>query len=48
MMNHPAGYVGDVVVLDRAAGRETVLAEGANTEDAHRAACQQWLASGPP
>ncbi|HOD80941.1 MAG: WD40-like Beta Propeller Repeat protein [Planctomycetes bacterium ADurb.Bin126] len=43
---HPAGYVGDIVVLDRASGRETVLAENVHTEDAHRAACQQWLSGG--
>jgi hypothetical protein len=43
---HPAGYVGDIVVRDRRTGQETVLAESVHTEDAHRAACQQWLAGG--
>ncbi|MFM8468998.1 MAG: hypothetical protein ACKODH_03355 [Limisphaerales bacterium] len=43
---HPAGYVGEVRILERATGRETVLAENVHTEDAHRAACQQWLSGG--
>jgi hypothetical protein len=43
---HPAGYVGEIVVLERATGKETVLAENVHTEDAHRVACQQWLAGG--
>ena len=43
---HPAGYVGEIRVLDRQSGQETVLAEDVHTEDAHRAACQQWLAGG--
>lgn len=43
---HPAAQVGSIVMLDRASGRETVLAEDVHTEDAHRAACQQWLSGG--
>jgi hypothetical protein len=43
---HPAAHVGSVVILDRATGKETVLAENVHTEDAHRAACQQWLSGG--
>jgi len=43
---HPAGYIGEIVVLDRASGGETVLARDVHTEDAHRAACQQWLSGG--
>lgn len=43
---HPAGYVGQICVLDRESGKETVLAENVHTEDAHRAACQQWLSNG--
>jgi hypothetical protein len=39
---HPAGYVGEVRILERATGKETVLADNVHTEDAHRAACQQW------
>ncbi|MBL9131446.1 MAG: hypothetical protein JNG86_09620 [Verrucomicrobiaceae bacterium] len=44
--NHAAGYVGEVRILERATGKETVLAENVHTEDAHRVACQQWLAGG--
>lgn len=43
---HPAGYVGEVRIMERATGKETVLAENVHTEDAHRAACQQWLSGG--
>lgn len=43
---HPAGYVGEVRIRERSTGTETVLAEGIHTEDAHRVACQQWLAGG--
>lgn len=43
---HPAGYVGEVRMMDRDTGKETVLAEDVHTEDAHRVACQQWLAGG--
>ena len=39
-------HQGDVCMLDRATGVETVLARGVNTEDAHRAACQQWISGG--
>lgn len=43
---HPAGYVGEIRTLDRATGQETLLASDVHTEDAHRAACQQWLSNG--
>ena len=43
---HPAGYIGEVRILNRATGQETVLAENVHTEDAHRVACQQWLSGG--
>ncbi len=43
---HPAGYVGEIRVLERGTGKETVLAGDVHTEDAHRAACQQWLSGG--
>jgi hypothetical protein len=43
---HPAGYVGEVRMMERATGKETVLAEEVHTEDAHRVACQQWLSGG--
>jgi len=42
----PAGYVGEVRMIERATGKETVLAENVHTEDAHRVACQQWLSGG--
>ncbi|MES2596544.1 MAG: hypothetical protein V4662_14460 [Verrucomicrobiota bacterium] len=42
----PTGYVGEVRILERATGKETVLAENVHTEDAHRVACQQWLSGG--
>src|SRR4026209_2879490 len=35
----PSGQHGDLVVLDRATGKETVIARDLDTEDAHRAAC---------
>ena len=40
------GYQGDIRILERATGRETILAKNVTTEDAHRAACQQWVSSG--
>ncbi|MDB6137324.1 MAG: hypothetical protein JWO94_396 [Verrucomicrobiaceae bacterium] len=43
---HPAAYVGQVCMLDRTTGKETVLADDVHTEDAHRVACQQWLSGG--
>jgi hypothetical protein len=43
---HPAGHVGQICFLDRSTGTETVLADDIHTEDAHRAALQQWTANG--
>jgi Tol biopolymer transport system component len=40
------GHKGNVCMLDRETGKETVLARDVNTEDAHRAACQQWICGG--
>ncbi len=40
------GQHGNLVVLDRATGREAVVARDVDTEDAHRAACQQWISNG--
>ncbi|MGI5868903.1 MAG: biopolymer transporter Tol [Kiritimatiellia bacterium] len=37
---------GDLVVQERATGKETVVARDIFTEDAHRAACQQWMDGG--
>ncbi len=42
----PKGHVGEVRMLERATGKETVLADNVHTEDAHRVACQQWLSGG--
>ncbi|HEX8914557.1 MAG TPA: hypothetical protein VF796_19565 [Humisphaera sp.] len=40
------GQAGEVRVVERSTGRTTVLAAGIKTEDAHRAACQQWVSGG--
>jgi Tol biopolymer transport system component len=42
----PAGHVGQICILDRQTGAETVLADDIHTEDAHRVALQQWTANG--
>lgn len=42
----PEGHVGAVVMADRVTGEERAVAEGVETEDAHRVACQQWCDSG--
>jgi hypothetical protein len=39
-------YEGDVRVLDRATGAIRTLASKVVVEDAHRAACQQWISQG--
>ncbi|MFN7937733.1 MAG: hypothetical protein U0R19_30675 [Bryobacteraceae bacterium] len=40
------GHAGEVRIRNRATGVEKVLASGVTTEDAHRAACQQWVSQG--
>jgi len=40
------GETGDLRVLERASSRETIIARDIRTEDAHRAACQQWSGGG--
>lgn len=40
------GHEGQLRVRDRATGKERVIAGGVATEDAHRAACQQWASGG--
>lgn len=40
------GHHGDLVVRDRRTGQETIVARDLDTEDAHRAACQQWTSGG--
>lgn len=42
----PEGHSGDVRIRERATGVEKVLAANVTTEDAHRAACQQWVSRG--
>jgi len=42
----PEGEHGDLVVLDRRTGQEQVIARDIDAEDAHRAACQQWISGG--
>jgi hypothetical protein len=42
----PDAHHGEVRMLERAGGRETVLATNIHSEDAHRVACQQWASSG--
>lgn len=42
----PEGESGDLRILERATGKETVVAENITAEDAHRAACQQWSDGG--
>lgn len=42
----PDGHEGEVVVRHRETGEERVLAKDLRVEDAHRAACQQWVCGG--
>ncbi len=42
----PKAHHGEVRIIERATGREKVLADNLNTEDAHRVACQQWVSNG--
>lgn len=41
-----SGEAGDLRIRDRATDEETIIAREITTEDAHRAACQQWSDSG--
>mgnify|MGYP002623752036 CR=1 FL=1 len=41
-----SGESGDLRILERATGNETIIATHITTEDAHRAACQQWSGNG--
>lgn len=40
------GHDGEIRIRERATGKETVLARDVSCEDAHRAACQQWVSGG--
>jgi hypothetical protein len=42
----PDAHRGQIILRERATGKEEVLAENVSVEDAHRAACQQWLSGG--
>ena len=42
----PSGERGDLRIQERSTGKETIIAEGLVTEDAHRVACQQWVNHG--
>ena len=41
-----AGENGDLRILNRHTGKETIIADQLRTEDAHRVACQQWSNGG--
>jgi hypothetical protein len=40
------GHEGELRIRERASGKEIVLADDVAVEDAHRAACQQWVSRG--
>lgn len=42
----PHGETGDLRIVERTSRKETILARQVTTEDAHRAACQQWAGGG--
>lgn len=42
----PRGDVGEIRIVERATGVEKTLARNVTVEDAHRAACQQWVSGG--
>ena len=42
----PDGHKGEVHVVNRTTGEEKTLVTNIEAEDAHRAACQQWLSGG--
>lgn len=42
----PEGHSGEVGIRSRITGEERVLARNVTVEDAHRAACQQWISGG--
>jgi len=39
-------HEGEIRIRERTTGKEKVLARNVRTEDAHRAACQQWICNG--
>ena len=40
------GEDGDLRILERSTGKQTIIAENIHCEDAHRVACQQWANGG--
>ena len=42
----PTGHEGEIRVVERTSGKMLVIARDIATEDAHRAACQQWISGG--
>jgi WD40 repeat protein len=42
----PEGHEGEIRVLDRSSGKSRAVASKITVEDAHRAACQQWIRGG--
>src|SRR5262245_15386540 len=42
----PEGYEGEIRILDRDSGKSRALVSKLTVEDAHRAACQQWIRGG--
>src|SRR5262245_14974713 len=42
----PTGYEGEIRIVERSTGKMKVLAGDVTVEDAHRAACQQWVCGG--
>ena len=42
----PEGHEGEIRVLDRESGKARTLVSRLTVEDAHRAACQQWIRGG--
>src|SRR5215510_10620939 len=42
----PEGYEGEIRILERETGKTRTVASKITAEDAHRAACQQWIRGG--
>lgn len=42
----PDSHQGEIRILQRATGEERTVARNVTVEDAHRAACQQWISEG--
>lgn len=42
----PSSETGEIILRNRETGKEETIATNIETEDAHRAACQQWMQGG--